>query len=70
MVDSGCGEETRHLLQDFDLRLCLGSTIRVVSPSVDEGLEVLPVFQLSLVLLAQVAVALGLRRVELSEVST
>lgn len=62
-------EEDAYLLQDFDLRLRLCSTIGVVTPSVNEGLQMLPVVHLSLVLLLEVPVALRLGRVELREVS-
>lgn len=62
------GYET-YLLQNLDLRLRLGSTVSIVPPAIDEGLEMFAVLHLCLILLLQVLVPLGLCGVELCKVS-
>ena len=57
------------LLEDLDLGLRLCRTVGVVSPAVDEGLQVLAVLHLGLVFLPEVAVALRFGGVELCEVT-
>lgn len=56
------------LFENFYFGLCLGSPIGIVSPAIDESLQVLAVVHLRLVLLEEISVALRLGRVELREV--
>lgn len=55
-------ERRRHyLFENFDLHLRLRRTVRIVPPTVNEGLKVLAVFHLRVVLFLQVSVTLGFR---------
>ena len=48
-----------HLLENFDFRLCLCGTVGIISPTVDECLQMLAILHLRLVLTPQVSVAFG-----------
>lgn len=52
---------TTDLLENFDFRLRLGSTVGVVAPSVDEGLQVFSVVHLRVVFLPKIAVTFRFR---------
>lgn len=57
------------LLENLDLRLCLSSTVGVVTPSVDEGLQVFAIVHLCVIFFAEVTVTFRFRGVELREIS-
>jgi hypothetical protein len=63
------GERCLYLLENFDLGLCLCSTVGIIPPTVDECLQILAVHHLSFVFTLQVSLPFGFCRIKLGEIA-